>query len=174
LEGILLIPIAEVDPQILEYLQLNLKNIFQVEVHIGESIPNPSFAYNGSRGQYNSTLILQRISKPEGYGKVLLIADFDLYTGGLNFVFGEADILGGIAIISLARLRQEFYGLPSNEDLFKERTLKEAVHELGHLYGLRHCKNSNCVMYFSNSLPDTDRKSFNFCPTHRKELEGLP
>lgn len=166
MEGILLIPIAGVDPQILEYLQLNLKNIFQAEVHIGESIPIPNFAYNGSRGQYNSTLILQGIPKPRDYGKVLLIADFDLYTEGLNFVFGEADILGGIAIISLARLRQEFYGLPPHEHLFKERALKEAVHELGHLYGLRHCGDPNCVMYFSNTLYDTDRKSYNFCPLH--------
>ena len=168
--GILLIPITGIDPQILEYLQLNLRNIFQVEVHIGESIPIPSFAYNGSRGQYNSTLILQRTSKPKGYDKVLLIADFGLYTEGLNFVFGEADILKGIAIISLARLREEFYGLPSNEDLFKERALKEAVHELGHLYGLRHCTDPDCVMNFSNTLYDTDRKSCKFCFRHREAI----
>ena len=98
------------------------------------------------------------------------VSDVDLYVPGLNFVFGEADILKGIAIISLARLREEFYGLPSNEDLFKERALKEAVHELGHLYGLRHCTDPDCVMNFSNTLYDTDRKSCKFCFRHREAI----
>jgi archaemetzincin len=90
--------------------------------------------------------------------KILGVVDIDLYAPGLNFVFGEADMNSGVAIISLCRLRPEHYGLPPDESLFLERVIKEAIHELGHTYGLGHCHNSRCVVYFSNSLPDTDRK----------------
>ncbi|RMD53346.1 MAG: archemetzincin, partial [Nitrospirae bacterium] len=95
----------------------------------------------------------------------------DLYADGLNFVFGEADILRGVAIISLTRLHQSFYGLPEDRGLFIERALKEAVHELGHLYGLRHCPDPHCVMHFSNSLLDTDKKSYKFCAICRRKLK---
>jgi archaemetzincin len=95
--------------------------------------------------------------------RVLGVVDVDLYATDLNFVFGEADPKEGVAVISLARLRQEFYDLPPNQALFQERTLKEAIHELGHTYGLGHCPDSTCVMHFSNSLEDTDKKSWRFC-----------
>jgi archaemetzincin len=65
--------------------------------------------------------------------------------------------------IGLARLRQEFYGLKSDNSLFLERVVKEATHELGHAFGLRHCPRQKCVMFFSNSLADTDRKCRRFC-----------
>ena len=89
---------------------------------------------------------------------------------GLNFVFGEADTLNGVALISLRRLREGFYGLPEDEGLLVERAIKEAVHELGHTYGLPHCGDPSCVMRFSNSLKDTDRKGRAFCPACRKRL----
>jgi archaemetzincin len=70
---------------------------------------------------------------------------------------------GPAAIIALPRLRQSFYGLPEDEALYHERAVKEAVHEMGHTYGLGHCRNRRCVMAFSNSLLDTDAKSRHFC-----------
>ena len=75
-----------------------------------------------------------------------------LFVPNLNYVFGEADIENGVCIISLSRLRQEFYDQKPDKVLFLRRTLKEAVHELGHTYGLGHCANPKCVMHFSNSL----------------------
>jgi archaemetzincin len=73
----------------------------------------------------------------------------------LNFVFGHAHINGKVATVYLQRLRQEFYGLEKNENLFLQRVLKEAVHEIGHAFGLGHCPISRCVMNFSNSISDT-------------------
>jgi len=71
---------------------------------------------------------------------------------------------------SITRLRQEFYGLPADHTLFQRRVLTEAVHELGHTYGLGHRKNPGCVMFFSNSLIDTDRKGSEFCPKCKNKL----
>jgi archaemetzincin len=101
-------------------------------------------------------------------GKILGIVDRDLYVPELNFVFGLAHTKG--AVISLTRLRQGFYDLPENESRFHQRVLIEAVHELGHTYGLGHCNNPHCVMFFSNSLTDTDRKGSKFCNNCKGKL----
>ena len=107
----------------------------------------------------------------ESGDKCLGIVDVDLYAPGLNFVFGEADISSGVAIISLHRLRQERYGLPKDERLFQDRAIKEAVHELGHTFYLSHCKDVKCVMHFSNSLADTDIKGASFCHKCQQRLK---
>ena len=78
-------------------------------------------------------------------------------------MFGQAHLDGSISAIYLPRLRQEFYGLKPDNSLFYQRISKEAVHELGHSFGLGHCKNKKCVMHFSNSLSDTDIKTSNLC-----------
>jgi len=135
---------------------------FEISKH---AIKLPPYAYDKIRKQYNSTLLLEHIAavKPRGYRKYLGIVDVDLYARGLNFVFGEAVLNGREALISLHRLRPEFYGDPPNEKLFESRILKEAVHELGHTFGLTHCRNPECVMHFSNSIIDTDFKSSQPC-----------
>jgi archaemetzincin len=102
--------------------------------------------------------------------RLLGLVDLDLYTPGLNFVFGQASMGGREALIALPRLRQSFYGLADDEALFHERAIKEAVHELGHTYGLGHCPDATCVMHFSNSLPDTDFKGKGFCAVCKAAL----
>jgi len=107
--------------------------------------------------------LLEALGGAEKGERVVGIVDVDLYVPRLNFVFGEADVGSGTAIVSLIRLRQEYYGLSPNPDLFLERATKEIVHELGHTFGLGHCPDNKCVMHFSNSLPDTDLKGPHFC-----------
>ena len=75
-----------------------------------------------------------------------------------NFVFGIADISGGLAVISLSRLRANV-----SASTFMARAMKEIFHELGHAFGLGHCANSRCVMHFSNSLADSDVKDEQLC-----------
>jgi len=135
-----------------------------------ETLPIPSIAYNASRQQYLSTIILRsireyaaRISDKRAFNRFLGVADVDLYVPGLNFIFGEAECPGKAAIISLHRLRPEFYGKPSSWSLFIERAVKEAIHEIGHTLGLRHCPDSTCVMHFSLHIGMTDRKRGEFC-----------
>jgi len=105
---------------------------------------------------------LQKVDREQAE-KTLGVVDLDLYTPGLNFIFGQASMGGKVALIALPRLRQEFYRLPKDKKLYYSRAIKEAVHELGHTFGLGHCKKRECVMHFSNSLADTDYKGKEFC-----------
>ncbi len=164
-----LFPLEFFNKDLLEKTASRVEEIFPVSVSLKEALPVPERAFNPQRKQYNSTIILNELKRRiKGLGKVLVITERDLYASGLNFVFGEADIANGICIISLIRLKQSFYGLNEDPELFLNRCLKEAVHEIGHLYGFSHCPDPLCVMHFSNSLLDTDRKSCNFCNTCRK------
>jgi len=91
----------------------------------------------------------------------------DLYVPDLNFVFGLASPIQGVAIVSTHRLEASFYGLPTNRSLLLRRALIESAHELGHLLGLGHCRDRRCVMFFSNSILDTDAKGYAMCPRCR-------
>ena len=81
----------------------------------------------------------------------------------LSFLFGQAQLDGAAAIVSIARLRQEFYGLPGDEGLLLARARKEALHELGHTFGLVHCPDPLCAMSLSTSLPQVDAKRDEYC-----------
>lgn len=159
---ILLHPIGKIPEEVLRDIKEGLKEILGFEAEIGKELSLPPSAFNPKRNQYLAEEILGTLKAKKEL--VLGIADIDLYTPGLNFVFGLARPHAKTALISLTRLRQEFYDLPQNEALFLERAIKEAVHEIGHLLGLGHCSNKKCVMAFSNSLADTDRKGKQFCP----------
>jgi archaemetzincin len=137
----------------------------------------PLYLYDRHRKQWISNRILDWLlqnNNPDDNTKVLAICDFDAYSDELNFVFGEAHFGGKVAAIYLPRLREEFYvrKLDTNK-LFKQRVIKEAVHELGHLFGLTHCEKSKCVMHFSNSLQDTDFKDHKFCERCNQILKSI-
>lgn len=126
--------------------------------------------------QYNADLILNRISKQkkdEEVYKVLGILDQDIYAKTLNFVFGKANgINSREALISVARLDEKFYRRSDNPSLFEFRVLKEAMHELGHTFGLYHCSNE-CVMEFSNSIDEADKKPIKFCKSCLHQLHNI-
>ena len=155
------------DKDIISTLENTLSEEFNASIVTASPIKEISDQlFDKQRKQWKSNHILQWILymyKPSKSRKILAICDFDAYSGHLNFVFGEAYVEGSISAIYLPRLRQEFYGLKPDESLFYQRIVKEAVHELGHGFGLNHCKNIKCVMHFSNSLSDTDIKSNHFC-----------
>jgi archaemetzincin len=138
----------------------------------------PTHLFDKARKQWISDSLLDWLletNEPDITTKVLAICDFDAYSDELNFVFGEAHLGGRVAAIYLPRLREEFYVRKSdknNNNLFEQRVIKEAVHELGHTFGLRHCQISKCVMHFSNSLQDTDFKDDKLCEKCNKILAG--
>jgi archaemetzincin len=172
--GIVIVAVGEIDPKVVQFLKNDLNQIFGKQVGVGKGMPEPHYAFNKKRNQYLSTMILNALMNEKEYTpfeKILGIVDHDLYVPELNFVFGEAS--PRVAVISLTRLRQEFYNLPQDQNLFHKRALTEAVHELGHTYGLGHCENPRCVMFFSNSLIDTDRKGSEFCPKCKRNLREI-
>jgi archaemetzincin len=169
---IIIKPMGDIDSNVLEEFKERLKQIFGCPVETVHEDYSLEKAYDSRRKQYLATKLLSKLKK-SGVAKdekVLGIVDVDLYAPGLNFIFGQAEIASSVAIISLSRLRQEYYGLPPGEALFLDRATKEAVHELGHTFGLDHCPNSKCVMHFSNSLSDTDLKQAAFCSRCRPKL----
>lgn len=167
------IPIGTIDKEILHYTQKELEDRFNVKIDIGRQLEDPAYAYHKQKKQYHSTKILRRIHKLglTGYDRILGIVDVDLYVPERTFVFGEAVIKNKVAVISLTRLRQEFYDLPEDLTLFRKRIIIEAVHELGHTYGLRHCANNKCVMFLSKILSDTDHKGAALCSNCKKIME---
>ena len=158
-------PLGDVAKEIMAELKDRVDGIFNCPVEIKVGSSNLAHAYNQERKQYLSSKLIVSLNAlgRERDERVVAITEVDLYAPGLNFVFGEADVVSGIAIISLCRLRQEYYGLSPEKNLFLERATKEIVHELGHTFGLGHCPNTRCVMHFSNSLADTDLKRVDFC-----------
>jgi len=173
MENIWLFWTSEVDSGVLEYLQEHLAEAFSRSVKRGSVFELLPEEFHTHRGQYYSTSILGRLRqmKPER-DLLLAITEADLFAAGLNFVFGEADVYGRCAIISLARLRLACVGQPLTRELFLRRALTEAVHEIGHLLRLGHCPNPTCVMHFSNTLYDTDYKTSQFCSRCQKYLLG--
>jgi archaemetzincin len=128
-------------------------------------MPIPEHSLEAARNQYHSTKILKEIvgHAPSDAFKILGVIEKDLCIPILTFVYGEAQLNGIGAIVSLARLRQEFYGVKPDEDIFRGRLHKEALHELGHTFGLIHCSLVECLMYLSNTILDVDRKGRSFC-----------
>ncbi len=161
--------IGETNATIISGIKEKLTRIFADAtcVIIEETVPLRNNAFDETRGQHQSHAILNEVQSfvagKKGLNRVLGVVDADIFVPKLSFVFGEAACPGKAALISLWRLKPEFYGDAPNELLFLERTIKEAVHELGHTLGLEHCPQSLCVMHFSNSILDTDAKQEFFC-----------
>ena len=161
-----LVPVGHVEREHLELLGERLALRLQVACLIQPQWQNGEFAYNRARGQYHSTEILKRLvqdPRSESW-RILGVTDVDLYIPILTFVFGEAQLGKAAALVSTHRLRPEFYGMPKDPELLQARLLKEALHELGHTFGLRHCSDYLCVMSSSHSAERIDLKQTDFCP----------
>jgi len=157
---------------LLDELAAALARVFRVSCHVRQETFDAGFAFEPARSQFHSTAILERMQslpRPEDV-RLLGITGLDLYVPVLTFVFGEAQLEGVCALVSLHRLREEFYGLPASNDLLHERLAKEAVHELGHTFGLRHCEDWECVMASTHAVERLDVKSATFCPACRRRV----
>ncbi len=166
-----IVPIHQPKAENLRLLRAALEEVFPFEVELLRLSFDLNALFNSRRNQYHSTEILENLLKqmPADTERILAVTDLDLYIPILTFVFGEAQLQGHAAVVSCHRLRTEFYGLPKNTPLLMERLVKEAVHELGHTFGLVHCENPTCVMHASTYVEEIDLKSYHFCP----DCQGL-
>ena len=165
MKTIQLLPLGEVSSALLAAVKEGLGRELRVHCEILPPAPEPSYAFNPGRQQYCSTEILAALdARPlPPATKLLGITSHDLFIPILTFVFGEAQISGPCAVVSTFRLRQEFYGLPSDLELLHGRTIKESVHELGHTLGIAHCEDYNCVMAPSHAVEWIDLKQPGLC-----------
>ena len=126
---------------------------------------DPESCYDASRGQYNSTHMLGALlgGASSGADRILALTAVDLFLPVLTWVFGEAQLDGPAAVVSTSRLHPEAYGLPADPDRVRARLLTEAVHELGHTFGLRHCLDPACAMRGSTYAEEIDLKTPSFC-----------
>jgi archaemetzincin len=139
-------------------------------------LPGLEFAFHPGRQQYGSIPVLElllRVCPPDAW-KVLGVTARDLFVPVLTFVYGQAQLGGQVGVISLARLRQEYYGLPPNPEVFVERARKEALHETGHLCGLVHCADRKCAMSLATNIRQIDGKDAAYCATCSGRLRRRP
>jgi archaemetzincin len=165
MDQIRIVPINTVDAAFLDRLAPCIEERFLVSARLDRSLAVPRSSLNSTRGQlFVSTLIskVQR-AQPDGEAVALAITDFDLYKTSHRFVFGDADEAQNISVVSINRLRSEFYGETGDPNLLFQRTLKECIHSLGHAFGLKHCYNARCAMYYSHSIFETDNKLPHLC-----------
>ncbi|WP_082391546.1 archaemetzincin family Zn-dependent metalloprotease [Thermococcus sp. EP1] len=168
--GLIPLVMKEIEGEILESIRKHLEDFysqfgFNVEILPETTIKDLFFSYDSTRGQFLGRFFLMKVAEIKGIKRLsagLGITDADLYEEGMNFIFGLANPYLKSAIISLARLKPTFYGEHDGK-LLKERAIKEAMHEIGHAFGLKHCPNPKCVMHFSNSIIDTDYKGKDYC-----------
>jgi archaemetzincin len=169
--GLDLVPFYLSDRQrLLDQLSQRLMRSLQVPIRLRKPWFDPETAFDPSRGQYNSTRLLRMLlDHPSSEAeKILGVTGVDLFTPVLTYVFGEAQLEGRAAVVSIHRLRAEVYGLPPDDSLLFGRLLKESVHELGHSFGLLHCSDPGCVMHASTYAEEIDLKSVDFCTSCRE------
>ncbi len=167
-----LLPIGDFDGRLLRELAPAMANLFRIPTEVLAVRLDPEFAYHGERQQFHSSEILQAMQSyvnPDSW-RILGVTSVDLYIPILTFVFGEAQIGGPCGLTSIHRLRQEFYGLPSDSEILGHRLLKEAAHEIGHTLHLTHCEDYQCVMAPSHAVEWVDLKESELCTSCRARV----
>jgi archaemetzincin len=174
MSDLILAPLGDAPGEVVERIGAPLEQGYRQRLRRIEPWPEPEAAYDPARRQWNSMEVLKHLLRraPGGTARVLGVTVRDLFVPVLSFVYGQAQLRGRVAVISLARLRPEFYGLPGDPELVATRAAKEAVHEVGHLFGLVHCPDRRCPMSLSVGLEELDSKIAEHCPSCSALLRG--
>ena len=157
---------------LLDEMQDALEINFPLRIVRSAPVSLSGVEWDRTRRQHSAPLVLQRVlsARDRHPTKLLAVTGNDLFIPMLTFVYGQAQLSGRAAVVSIARLRQQFYGLPPNLELLIARGRKEAVHETGHLFGLVHCAHVECAMSLSTNLRQIDLKNDLLCPACRARV----
>lgn len=165
--SVFVLPLGDIDNDVLEHIRQTLHVTFRLDAQLLKGRAAPLFALSNYRHQFSAPTIIRRIAglADQENAKILAVTSFDLFAPRTNFVFGEAHMSGPSAVISLYRLLDE------DRDKYFKRAGKEAVHEIGHTFGLNHCDDKKCVMHFSHNIIDADLKPQTFCRRDKEQLD---
>jgi archaemetzincin len=171
---VLVAAVGDAPEAVLDRMATAIEAAFALPVGLGDAVPEPPRAFSPARGQWAATEYLKALLAHPAVaaGRVLGVTERDLFVPVLSFVYGQAQLEGRVAVVSLARLRSEFHGLPADPDALARRAAAEAVHEIGHTFGLVHCADRRCPMSLSIDVSDLDRKTAEPCPSCSALAEG--
>ena len=158
------IPMGVVGDAVPRIIAANLQAIFRVPVDLLPGRAAPEYAFNQNRKQYNAAFVLKELAKSRRrHLRLLAVVNVDLFIPVLTYVFGEAQMGGRAAVVSLCRLREKEHGGRVPLDAFYRRVIKVAIHEVAHTFDLVHCRQADCVMKLSSEAEDLDTLSLFFC-----------
>jgi archaemetzincin len=162
------------DNSLLRLLASGVKAEFGKETFLSEGHIDLTDFFDVSRGQYKGNELLRAVDDHfSGENrKTLGLFSIDLFIPILTFIYGQAYLGGKSAIASSHRLSNTRYGLPEDPVLFGERLIKEAIHELGHTFGLIHCHRPECVMHSSTYVEEIDQKSRHLCQNCKEKMDS--
>jgi archaemetzincin len=161
-----LIPLGPVDPLVLDIVAANIQAVLGLATQVVIPQPNPDYAYVSSRRQYDAVKILKVLAvEPDGAPLKLGVTSLDLCIPILTYVYGESQLGGKSAVVSIHRLGHRY----SREQTYI-RIAKVCVHEVGHIFGLEHCWDPGCLMRFSKQLEQLDQLPLHFCSACEYEL----
>ena len=153
-----LIPLGRIDQLAVSIIAANLQAILGLNSNVSAPMPDPEYALLPQRQQFDALKIIKELSRERhGAPFKLGVTALDICTPILTFVYGESQLGGKIALISLNRLQG---GSPESA---YERAAKIGVHEVGHILGLEHCWEVRCLMHFSRNLDQLDSLPLQFC-----------
>jgi archaemetzincin len=172
MDHMLVAPIGRVDGGVLHAIEGSLRRTFGHQTDCVEALAETKVLTDPNGQRQNSMLILGALAHRfrRRTMKLLAVTEQDLFLPMFTFIYGQAQLGGRVGILSLARLRQEFYGLAADSELLRERACKEALHEMGHTFGLVHCRHESCVMSASIGIQWIDDKRGEFCSSCRNLL----
>jgi archaemetzincin len=169
-----IIPGKQIDKDLIFYIRNQMQEklpdgLFDEVTAHADRLDVPEDAFTPTRDRYRAEQIMpELVSNMPEKGRAIGIIDEDILTARQDFVFGLAE-KGRNSLVSLTRLREQFYGREPDTRLFKERALKLTMHEFGHSMGLEKC-NNECIMSGISTIEKIDSLDTRFCNECKEKL----
>ncbi len=173
-QRILLVSFGIIGQVFLKDLIAALEKELGISVELAVSHYDLTRFYDPARRQYDANKIIHYLHDQYrlNEAKVIGILPADIFIPILTYVIGQAVFNGSAGVVSFFRLKNELYGLKQDERLLFDRFYKEVLHEIGHIFGLRHCVSPVCIMRPATYVEEVDEKKPAFCENCRTFLDG--